>query len=77
VAWWTGSIALSAGLHAGWVWMMRTALITTRMDDHGGGAWLIYRPHGYVGWLTFGWTLALLATLLLTRRRWTRWRARA
>ena len=22
VAWWTGSIALSAGLHAGWVWMM-------------------------------------------------------
>ncbi len=76
VAWWTGSIALSAGLHAGWVWMMRTALITTRIDEHGGGAWLIYRPHGYVGWLTFAWTMTLLAALLLTRRRWKGWRAR-
>ncbi len=77
VAWWTGSIALSAGLHAGWVWMMRTALITTQIDDHSGRAWLIYRPHGYVGWLTFAWTLLLVTALLLSRRRWKSWRARS
>jgi len=74
VTWWTGSIGLSAGLHAGWVWMMRTTLITTRIDEHGPAAWLIYRPHGYVGWLSFAWTVVLLGLLVTSRRRFIGWR---
>jgi membrane protease YdiL (CAAX protease family) len=74
VTWWSGSVALSIGLHCGWVWMMRTTLITTRLDEHAGSAWLIYRGHGYVGWLTFGWTLVLLGLVISNRRRWSRWR---
>jgi membrane protease YdiL (CAAX protease family) len=74
VTWWTGAIALSVGLHAGWVWMMRVALTTTRIDEHASTAWLIYRPHGYVGWLTFAWTLVMLGLLVTNRRHFLRWR---
>ncbi len=74
VTWWTGSIGLSAGLHAGWVWMMRSTLITTQFDAHGPRAWLIYHRHGYVGWLSFAWTLVLLGLLLSNRQRWLAWR---
>lgn len=74
VTWWTGAIAFSVGLHAGWVWMMRITLMTTRIDEHAEWAWLIYRPHGYVGWLTFAWTLVLLGLLVSNRRRFLGWR---
>jgi len=74
VTWWTGSVALSMGLHCGWVWMMRATLITTQYDAHAPNAWLIYADHGYVGWLTFGWTLVLLGALVSNRRRFGGWR---
>ena len=74
VAWWTGSVALSMGLHCGWVWMMRATLITTHYDAHGPNAGLIYADHGYVGWLSFAWTLVLLGVLVSNRRRLGAWR---
>ena len=54
--------------------MMRATLITTQYDAHAPNAWLIYADHGYVGWLTFGWTLVLLGALVSNRRRFGGWR---
>jgi uncharacterized protein len=73
-AWWTGNIAVAVGLHAGWVWMMRTTIATTRADPAAPLAWLISRTDGYTGWLVLGWTLVLLGAVLLVRDRFRGWR---
>ena len=67
--WWTGNIALAVGLHAGWVWMMRSTVGITHVDTTGPRAWLISRSDGYTGWLVLGWTLALTALAVALRRR--------
>ena len=74
--WWTGSIALAAGLHAGWVWMMRTTVGVTRLDPAARYAWLVSHSDGYTGWLVLLWTLLLLLVLSASRRRFSSWRAR-
>ena len=74
VSWWTGSIALAVGLHAGWVCVLRIAIGLTTANPAAPLAWLINRGNGYVGWLVTGWTLLLIALLVVTRGRWRHWR---
>jgi hypothetical protein len=70
VTWWTGSIALAVGLHAGWVWMMRTTVGMTATNEQSPLAWTISPSTGYTGWLVLAWTLVVLAALPWARRRW-------
>lgn len=65
---WTGNIGTAVGLHAGWVWMMRTTVGVTQPDPTATHAWLISRTDGYTGWLVLGWTLVMLAVLLALGR---------
>ena len=74
IAWWTGSIAVSAGLHAGWVWMMRATVASTSIDADARFQWLISRSDGYTGWLVLGWTLAMTLAIVGSRSRFRGWR---
>jgi membrane protease YdiL (CAAX protease family) len=76
VAWWTGSIAMSVGLHAGWVWMMRTTVGATAANEQSPLAWTISRETGYTGWLVLAWTLAILLLVVANRDRFRRFRSR-
>jgi membrane protease YdiL (CAAX protease family) len=67
VTWWTGSIALAVGLHAGWVWMMRTTVGATAEDPASRLAWLISDSDGYTGWLVLAWTLAITVVVVAAR----------
>lgn len=69
VTWWTGSIALAVGLHAGWVWMMRTTVGATAANDASPFAWLISDSDGYTGWLVLAWTLLISFVAVAMRRR--------
>ncbi|MBS0395448.1 MAG: CPBP family intramembrane metalloprotease [Proteobacteria bacterium] len=68
-AWWTGSIALAVGLHAGWVWMMRATVGSTALDPAAPLAWMVSRGDGYTGWLVLAWTVALTLAAVAARRR--------
>lgn len=74
VTWWTGSIALAVGLHAGWVWMMRATVGATELDGGAPLAWLISRDDGYTGWLVFAWTLLITLVAVAMRGRFRPWR---
>jgi membrane protease YdiL (CAAX protease family) len=59
----TGNIAACIGLHAGWVWVM---LVAHGLWEPRAGAalhFLLSRFDGFVGWLVFAWTLALMVPL--------------
>lgn len=73
-AWWTGSIALSVGLHAGWVWIMRATVGSTALDPAAPLAWMVSRDDGYTGWLVLAWTLLLLLFAAALRARFRPWR---
>jgi uncharacterized protein len=73
-AWWTGSIALSVGLHAGWVWIMRATVGATRPEAGAPLAWLVSREDGYTGWLVLGWTLLITLAAVAVRGRLRAWR---
>ena len=74
VTWWTGSIALAVGLHAGWVWMMRTTVGVTSGNAAAPFAWLVSRSDGYTGWLVLVWTLLVTLLIVAMRRRLRSWR---
>jgi hypothetical protein len=74
LTWWTGSIAVAVGLHAGWVLVMRTTIGATRANPAAPLAWLISRSDGYTGWLVLGWTLVLLGASVLVRGHFRGWR---
>lgn len=76
VAWWTGSIAMSVGLHAGWVWMMRTTVGATAVNEASPLAWTISRSDGYTGWLVLAWTIVVTLAVVAGRERLRRFRAR-
>lgn len=76
LTWWTGSIALAVGLHAGWVWMMRTTVGATAANEQSPHAWLISGTDGYTGWLVLAWTLVITVTLAMLRGRFRHWRPR-
>ncbi len=73
-SWWTGSIAVAVGLHAGWVWMMRATVGATQLDPSAPLAWLVSREDGYTGWLVFAWTLVILLAAVGVRGRFRAWR---
>lgn len=72
---WTGSIALATGLHAGWVWMMRTTVGATSANPDAPLAWTISTIDGYTGWLVLAWTMLITAVVVAARGRFTAWRA--
>ena len=72
---WTGSIALSVGLHAGWVWVMKLAIGTTWIAPEAKGAGLINPIDGFTGWLVLGWTVSLTFAAWRWRGRFAAWRA--
>jgi membrane protease YdiL (CAAX protease family) len=71
---WTGSIAVGVGLHAGWVCVMRATIGATRENPTAPLEWLISPATGYTGWLVLGWTLGILAVLVIVRDRFRGWR---
>ena len=73
-AWWTGSIAVAVGLHAGWVWIMRATVGATRLDGAAPHAWLVSADDGDTGWLVLGWTLVLTLAAVALRARLRSWR---
>jgi membrane protease YdiL (CAAX protease family) len=72
-AWWTGNVALGVGLHASWVFVMRTTVLLTHEDPASPLAWLISPTTGYTGWLVLAWTLLISIVLVLVRSRFRHW----
>ena len=72
--WWTGSIALAVGLHAGWVWIMRATVGATQLDPGAPLAWLVSREDGYTGWLVLAWTLVITLAAVALRGHLRPWR---
>ncbi len=70
---WTGSIALSVGLHAGWVWVMKMSVGSTHLNPDAPLAVLISPIDGFTGWLVLGWTLGLTTLAWVWRRPLTEW----
>jgi len=70
---WTGSIALSVGLHAGWVWVMKMSVGATSLNAEAPLAALISPIDGFTGWLVLGWTLGLTALVWVGRRPFKLW----
>jgi len=70
---WTGNIALSVGLHAGWVWVMKMSVGATNLNAEAPLAALISPIDGFTGWLVLGWTLGLTGLAWVGRRPFTQW----
>lgn len=70
---WTGSIALSVGLHAGWVWVMKMSVGSTHLNPEAALVALISPIDGFTGWLVLGWTMALTAVAWHWRQALRRW----
>lgn len=66
---WTGAIAATLGLHAGWVWVLKVTIGVTQPPGDVPCAALVSRFDGFTGWLVAGWTLCLLLLLVVNRDR--------
>ena len=66
---WTGAIATSLGLHAGWVWVLKVTVGLTQPPGAAPHAALVSRFDGFAGWLVAGWTLCLILVLTFNRKR--------
>jgi membrane protease YdiL (CAAX protease family) len=73
---WTGGIAATIGLHAGWVWIMKLTVGATSINAASPQAGLISRSDGFTGWLVFAWTVVVIVVLFAVRRRFAGWRIR-
>jgi len=69
----TGNILFPAGLHAGWVMIMRTTIGVTVLPASGPTAWLISRHDGYTGWLVSGFIGLFLIAAVALKPRWPLW----
>lgn len=67
-----GHIAVCAGLHAGWVWVIAITRELTARDPQADWSFLVGAYDGVIGWLVLGWTLLLLLAFRLIERRLTR-----
>jgi uncharacterized protein len=74
---WTGNIALPAGLHAGWVFVMRATIGVTILPDTSTHGWLISRHDGYTGWLVLFASIVFIGIAVGGRRHFRRFRARS
>lgn len=70
---WTGSIALSVGLHAGWVWVMKMSVGSTHLNPTAEWSAVISPIDGFTGWLVLAWTLGLTAVAWRWRKALQRW----
>ena len=70
---WSGSIALSVGLHAGWVWVMKMSVGSTHLNPEAALAALISPIDGFTGWLVLAWTVGLTAVAWHWRHALQRW----
>ena len=59
----TGNIAASIGLHAGWVAVIYVVRETSQREAASPFSWMLSDVDGVVGWMVFAWTLAIGAAL--------------
>ncbi|MFZ2509389.1 MAG: CPBP family intramembrane glutamic endopeptidase, partial [Steroidobacteraceae bacterium] len=71
---WTGSIAAGAGLHMGWVCVIKATSKVTRHDEPSRWSFLVSDFDGFTGWLVAGWSGVILLALYLARGRFAAWR---
>ncbi len=64
----TGNVLFAAGLHGGWVLVMRTTIGITQLPKDAANAWLLSNHDGYTGWLVTFFILLFLAAAKLASR---------
>ncbi len=69
----TGNVLFPAGLHAGWVLMMRATIGVTLLPESGPAAWLVSRHDGYTGWLVTAFIGLFFLVAAACRRHWPHW----
>ena len=57
----TGAIAAGIGLHMGWVWVIKSTRVVTRVNDDAAWTFLVSTFDHYTGWLVAGWAALLIA----------------
>jgi len=57
----TGAIAMAVGLHAGWVFVIKSTTAATRFHAEAPASSLVELHDGYTGWLVAGWGAILVA----------------
>ena len=69
LSYWTRSVYITIGLHAGWVWIMMLFRLFT--ENQGRLVWL-YGPGEWIskGWVSPIMTLAVWAVVFATRKKW-------
>jgi membrane protease YdiL (CAAX protease family) len=55
----TGNIAASIGLHAGWVAVIYVVKETSRREMESPLRWMLSEADGFVGWMVLAWTLVI------------------
>jgi membrane protease YdiL (CAAX protease family) len=55
----TGNIAASIGLHAGWVAVIYVVKETSRREMESPLHWMLSEADGFVGWLVLAWTIVI------------------
>ena len=53
----TGNIAASIGLHAGWVAVIYVVKETSKREMDSPLRWMLSDADGFVGWMVLAWTL--------------------
>lgn len=69
----TGNVLFAAGLHAGWVMIMRVTVGITALPVDSERSWLISAHDGYTGWLVVAYTGAFLVVAFALRHPLQRW----
>jgi membrane protease YdiL (CAAX protease family) len=55
----TGNIAASIGLHAGWVAVIYVVRKTSKREEGGPLSWMLSDFDGFIGWMVLAWTLVI------------------
>jgi membrane protease YdiL (CAAX protease family) len=55
----TGNIAASIGLHAGWVAVIYVVKETSRREMNSPLRWMLSEADGFVGWMVLAWTVVI------------------
>ncbi|HEU4779124.1 MAG TPA: CPBP family intramembrane glutamic endopeptidase [Steroidobacteraceae bacterium] len=55
----TGNIAASVGLHAGWVAVIYVVRETSQREEGGPLRWMLSDFDGFIGWMVLAWTIMI------------------